>query len=436
MEESNAIGEEPVTGATESGGSGWTEEKVRAMLAERDFGYQDIELPFGLSTGGGQRSGVAQHAFPSDMSGKSLFDLGCRNGYFCFEAESRGAGPIVGGELDPNSFATCEVLAEVLGSKAQFLQFDVERDPMPGRFDFVLCLNVLHHLRNPLTTLEKLIDATNETLVLEIASLTPKDRRESIPARLFGGLLNKLPILYLGGAGADNKSGRSYFITESAITTMLNKHRRDIAKVEIAHVENEKRGRFLAIAHKRRIGHLFLVIGTNAVGKSTLVGKWLDGKERQVTEAMGIDLSENWHHQRFNRLARSEEAVVPKMMLQFNVGKYLIDGDMHHYEKGLLDLIRCAERVTIATLWHPPEELHQRYSERIPKSWLRKRMRSKRDKKMHRTFMSLYSRPKDVASLFNDWFSFARQQTTENYVVLQDDGYRVVRFEDWTDPPR
>lgn len=369
------------------------------------------------------------------MSGKSVFDLGCRNGYFCFEAERRGASPVVGGELDPNSLAKCEMLAEVLGSKAQFLKFDIERDPMPGRFDFVLCLNVLHHLRNPFSTLEKLIDATRETLVLEVASLTPKDRRESMASRLLGGLLNRLPILYLGGAGKGNKSGRSYFITESALETMLNKHRRDIAKVEISHVDDGKRGRFLAIAHKRRIGHLFLVVGTNAVGKSTLVASLLRGENRQLAEQMGIDLSMDWRHQRYNKLPQTAEAVVPRMLLQFNVGKYLIDGDLHHYERGLLDLIRVADKVTIATLWHPADRLLERYTERVPTSWLEKRMRTRRERKMHRTFMDLYASPEQLASHYRDWFSFARNQTSENYVILQEDGYRAVRLEDWEGGP-
>jgi hypothetical protein len=50
----------------------------------------------------------------------------------------------------------------------------------------------------------------------------------------------RMPILYVGGAGKKNKGGRCFFITESAIATMLNKHRRDFAKVEIAHIDDGK----------------------------------------------------------------------------------------------------------------------------------------------------------------------------------------------------
>lgn len=430
---------ESVTGVTEPTSAPatdpnpvWSEERLRAMLSEHEFGYQRIELPFGLDTGGNDRSPVARYVFPDDMSGKSVFDLGCRDGYFCFEAERRGATHVVGGELDPNSLARCELLADVLKSKAQFLKFDIETEPLPGHFDFVLCLNVLHHLRNPLSTLDKLIEMTRERLVLEIASLTPKDRRgESLATRLFGGLLNLLPILYVGGSGAMNLSGRSYFITERAIVAMLSKHRRDIARVDIAHVEREKRGRYLAIAHKRRIGHLVIVMGTNASGKSTFVERLLSGDDPQLAARLGMNLSDGWRHQRYNKLAADAEPVVPRMLIQFNVGKYLIDGDLHHPEKCMGDLIRCADRVTIATVWVEPEELRERFAKRVPTSWLRKRLRSRRTRKIHKVFTNLYSRPGQLASMYRDWFAFARAHTDDNHVVVQRDGYQFITIDDW-----
>ncbi len=93
----------------------WSEADIRSMLERENFVYQNIELPYGLSTGGGDRSAVVEKAFPKDMSGKSLFDLGCKYGYFSFEAERRGATRVVGGDTDPNSLAKCKLLADVLG---------------------------------------------------------------------------------------------------------------------------------------------------------------------------------------------------------------------------------------------------------------------------------------------------------------------------------
>jgi len=409
----------------------WSEADIRSMLEREKFVYQDIKLPYGLSTGGSDRSAVVEKAFPKDMSGKSLFDLGCRYGYFSFEAERRGATRVVGGDTDPNGLAKCKLLADVLGSEVQFLKFDIERDPMPGTFDFVLCLNILHHLRNPFSTLDKLIDATRDTLILEIAELTPKDRRESRINRVLGAILNRLPILYVGGAGKKNKGGRSFFITENAIATMLNKHRRDFAKIEIAHVDDGKKGRFLVIARKRRIGHLIILGGTNAVGKSHLLRSFDQGENSDIADAIGLDLSGEWQLQNYQDLPEVEEAVMPCMVMQFNICKYLVDGDLHRYERGLLDLIHSAERVTIATMVHPADKLRERYAKRLPSTWLEKWRCSKRRRKVHRTFMKLYDDPERLAGYYRDWFNFVRSNASENYVILQEGGYKVVTLDDW-----
>ena len=93
--------------------SSWSEAQVRAMLDEQNFDYQNVELPYGLSTGGRDRSAVVRKIYPEDMSGKSVLDIGCKYGYFSFEAERRGATRVFGGEADPNSLAKCELLADV-----------------------------------------------------------------------------------------------------------------------------------------------------------------------------------------------------------------------------------------------------------------------------------------------------------------------------------
>ena len=259
----------------------------------------------------------------------------------------------------------------------------------------------------------------------------------SIAARLFGPILVRLPLIYVGGSGKRNKSGRGYFITKSALVTMLKKYRCDIAKVEILRMGGEKRGRHLAIVRKRRIGHLFIVMGTNAVGKSTFVESLLRGENSDVANEMGLDLSLDWTHQRYNKLPQAETADVPHMLLQFNIGKYLIDGDLHHYERGLLDLIRVADKVTIATMWLPAETLRERFAKRVPASWLKKRMRSRRVRKIHKTFAQLYADPDQLALRYRAWFSFARRNSRDNFVVLQDsrpnpkNSYRVVTIEDW-----
>ena len=148
---------------------GWSKEQIIAMLDENSFSYQNVPLPHGLETGGHDRSDTARAIFGEDVAGKSVFDLGCKYGYFCFAAEESGAVKIRGVDIEPENIRKSRLLAQSRGSIAQFERLDIEKQEIQDRYDYVLCLNVLHHLRNPLAVLEKLIAATRQKLVLEVA---------------------------------------------------------------------------------------------------------------------------------------------------------------------------------------------------------------------------------------------------------------------------
>ena len=80
---------------------------------------------------------------------------------------------------------------------------------------------------------------------------------------------------------------------------------------------------------------------------------------------------------------------------------------------------------------HPADKLRERYAKRVPSTWLKKKMRSKRERKVHRTFTALYGDPEQLAGYYRDWLNFARSNASENYVILQEDGYKVVTLADW-----
>jgi SAM-dependent methyltransferase len=406
----------------------WTEEEVRVLLTQHEFTYQSVKLPYGLTTGGTDRSSTARLIYPESLAGKSVFDVGCMYGYFVFEAEERGAENCVGGEVDPANLAKCRLLASARGSRAQFLRLDIERDEIPGIFDYVLCLNVLHHLRNPLAVLEKLIACTRECLVLEVASLTSHDSRKlGLSAVLGSHLMALLPILYLGGAGKAKGAGQTFFFTESAIRTLFKKHRQDFASIEFK--RGGQKGRFIVVARKRRISHLYIVAGVNAVGKSTFLGNLAKGKNLEIAEEIGLDLTQPWSLKHYGGFARDREAKTPNLLLHYNISKYILDGDLHRYDRGLLDIIRCAEKVTIITFWHPPERLFDRYkSERVKSA---AGFRTRRIRRKTKRLLELYGDKARFIAIYAEWFDFAKQYAESNHVVLQEPDYRVISIDAW-----
>ncbi|HEX2015858.1 MAG TPA: DUF1698 domain-containing protein [Solirubrobacteraceae bacterium] len=113
---------------------------------------------------------------PEDLRGKTVLDVGAWDGYFSFEAERRGAQRVLATDSfawDGQNWSTkagFELARRVLGSKVEDQHIDVmELSPeaLGGRFDVVLCLGVLYHVRHPFLMIEKVASVTEELLILE-----------------------------------------------------------------------------------------------------------------------------------------------------------------------------------------------------------------------------------------------------------------------------
>ncbi len=96
-------------------------------------------------------------ALPADLSGKTVLDVGCNAGYFALELKRRGAARVVGIDWDPRYLAQARLAAEISELELELHQlsvFDVAR--LGERFDVVLFMGVLYHLRHPLLALDLL----------------------------------------------------------------------------------------------------------------------------------------------------------------------------------------------------------------------------------------------------------------------------------------
>jgi tRNA (mo5U34)-methyltransferase len=128
-----------------------------------------------------------QYAFRYFRSGSTVLDVGAANGYFSIEAVRRGAKRVVAlekwGWLG-DGFKQFELARRYLASEIEAVHHDVMdlRSLSIGKFDYVLFMGVLYHLKNPLHALEVLAESTLEHLVVEThIDITDYDR----PAMIF-----------------------------------------------------------------------------------------------------------------------------------------------------------------------------------------------------------------------------------------------------------
>ena len=94
-------------------------------------------------------------ALPADMTGKSVLDIGCNGGFYSLEMKRRGASRVLGIDTDTGYLAQARFAAEVTGLDAEFRQMPVwDVAKLGERFDLVIFMGVLYHLRHPLLALD------------------------------------------------------------------------------------------------------------------------------------------------------------------------------------------------------------------------------------------------------------------------------------------
>ena len=96
-------------------------------------------------------------ALPADLSGKTVLDVGCNGGFYSIEMKRRGAARVMGIDTDERYLAQARFAAKVSGVEIELRQLDVyEVGQLGEKFDLVLFLGVLYHLRHPLLALDLL----------------------------------------------------------------------------------------------------------------------------------------------------------------------------------------------------------------------------------------------------------------------------------------
>ena len=392
----------------------WTKERIVRTIQENAFGYQNVELPYGLATGGVDRSRTAKSIFGVNIIGKSVFDLGCRFGFFCFFAEEQGATDIVGVDVDPENIRKARLLADMRESKVKFEQFDIEKGNFDRSFDYVLCLNILHHLRNPLLALDKLISATREVLVLELAGFSFRDRRQNHVLLPIAALLNRLPVLYVA-----RQSSKTYFVTTEAIRVILLEKRADFARIDV--VPAGPKGRPIVLAHRRRIRRLLIIAGLPASGKSTLIDYLRNSQSGEAAQQLGFDPTLGWDVLPFGNLREYTEPEMNNVIVHYNITKHLVDGDLYLHSNALSDVIGIAQEVKIVTLACPRERLLRQFTEnRINKPG--KLFDDKRRKKKIRRIVKLCENQLSLNELYADWFKFVESSKFESFIFKHDGG--------------
>lgn len=146
--------------------------RAAETISRHKHWYHRIEVLPGLFTPGINDSAEALArlelaGLPRDCRGLRALDVGCRDGFFAFELERRGATVVGVDAMAPGSTGFA-IASDLLGSAVEYRVDNVYNLSAAryGRFDLVLFLGVIYHLRHPLLALERLRDVCSEQALL------------------------------------------------------------------------------------------------------------------------------------------------------------------------------------------------------------------------------------------------------------------------------
>jgi tRNA (mo5U34)-methyltransferase len=108
-------------------------------------------------------------AIPGDLRHMSVLDIGCNAGFYSLELKQRGADRVLGIDWDDEYLEQARFAAEVTGSDVEFRKLSVyDLGALEERFDIVLFMGVLYHLRHPLLALDLIHEhVANDLLVFQ-----------------------------------------------------------------------------------------------------------------------------------------------------------------------------------------------------------------------------------------------------------------------------
>lgn len=138
--------------------------------------FQNIDLGHGIETAPEHFLGDYPafkfrrfaEALPDDLLGKSVLDIGCNAGFYSIEMKRRGAGRVLGIDSDDRYLDQARLATQALGFEGiEFAKLDVYDVAALGeKFDLVIFMGVLYHLRHPLLALDLIREHVAADLML------------------------------------------------------------------------------------------------------------------------------------------------------------------------------------------------------------------------------------------------------------------------------
>ncbi|HEX3036801.1 MAG TPA: methyltransferase domain-containing protein [Thermodesulfobacteriota bacterium] len=389
------------------------------ILSGRPNWYQRIQILFSLETKRYDRSQILNQIFPPDLKGASVINIGCEKEFFCLEAKKRNAGRVVGIDIDCGErLSGVTRQSKILGADIEFLRCDINGIEELGIFDYVLCFNALHRVKDPIHFIFKLINMTRRKLVLDIADLhikTPNGGR-----RWWNPLFKLLPSpLQTAALAIDSRS--RLLAARKWIEQLFQNQYSSIERVEF--LDSGCSSQFLVLVSVRKLSNLRIISGPSGVGKTVFIDRLRSG-DPEVVRLMDFNLQDGWQLMMAKDLKTSAGKEIDKLLLHYNITKPIERIYKIHNDDPALIITRATDKV-VYVLVSPPDVLIERVRKRVLGS------RNLTHLKRAKWLISQYLQPGRLRDLYENWILFCKANVCElKYIDVSSEKVKTLTEEE------
>ncbi|NIP30177.1 MAG: methyltransferase domain-containing protein [Candidatus Dadabacteria bacterium] len=391
--------------------------------------YQKIDLPEGLSTPGRDRSKTANNIFPQSLEGNTVLDVGCAEGFFCFEAKKRNADEVTGIDLDNDKLSVAKTFSTVLDLPVEFKQGSFDTIDNLGTFDYIICLNILHHVTDPIYVINKLINMTRKTLILEVADLTMgiadigRKRKSKAMLGWWGPIFKYLPSSLKPSIMAVDSRAR-FLITRNWIKDLVETQYLDIENLEF--IDSELEHRYIIKAEMRNIDELNIISGPTNVGKSELLAK-LRQQDADLYNKLGINKDKSFYLMTASELQNNPSVKLNNLVLEYDICRTILRRYGIFEHDPVLKIFRNAKNKNVYILVCSRKENIHRTNESYRKLIKPK----KKDKTKTDRILLEYSQPDKYLNFYKEWIKFCKDTGCNiKFVDINSENLKIIGEEE------